>query len=460
VIATNPAGQDSTICSVGVVPDTTAVDDRPFVPQDKFRNLEAPEGKGPRRLEIVPGVDVQPFVPPEKFHKLDHVPPSERPDVELVEPKRPPRVIVPLSNYELEELMPVILTTTIDAGVPMATFTWYKNGQPLLEGNRFTTKYDILPKVLTLQILAARPDDQGTYTVRATNPVGSDETTCKLTIRPVASIDTRPFVQPEHFAQLEVKAPPPTKEDMEKMEPPKVIVPLKPMQVKEGSPVLLQATITGKPRPNFVWLKDNKPLTASNRLRTRYDIGTKQVLLQINDIRPQDVGEYVVIATNPAGQDSTVGSLSVVPDKPGVDDRPFVPQDKFRNLEAPEGKGPRRLEIVPGVDVQPFVPPEKFHKLDHVPPSERPDVELAEPKRPPRVIVSLSNYELEELMPVILTTTIDAGVPMATFTWYKNNQPLLEGNRFTTKYDILPKVLTLQILAARPDDQGTYTVRA
>ncbi|CAF4786736.1 unnamed protein product, partial [Rotaria socialis] len=27
----------------------------------------------------------------------------------------------PLSNCELEELMPVLLTTTIDAGVPMAT---------------------------------------------------------------------------------------------------------------------------------------------------------------------------------------------------------------------------------------------------------------------------------------------------------------------------------------------------
>ncbi|CAF1553531.1 unnamed protein product, partial [Rotaria sp. Silwood1] len=128
----------------------------------------------------------------------------------------------------------------------------------------------------------------------------------------------------------------------------------------------------------------------------------------------QDVGEYRVIATNPAGEDSTVASLNVVPDKPGVDDRPFVPQDKFRSLEAPEGKGPRPLEIVPGVDVQPFVPPEKFRKLDHVEPVERPERELQEPKRAPRVIVPLSNCELEELMPVILTTTIDAGVPMAT----------------------------------------------
>ncbi len=153
-------------------------------------------------------------------------------------------------------------------------------------------------------------------------------------------------------------------------------------------------------------------MAASTRLRTRYDIGTKQVLLQINDARPHDVGEYLVIATNPAGEDSTVGSLSVSPDKPGVDDRAFVPNDKFRNLEHPQGRRP--LEIVPGVDIQPFVSPEKFRKLNEVPTSTKPEEEIPEEKRAPRVIKPLTDTALEELMPVLLTTTIDAGSPMAT----------------------------------------------
>jgi len=66
----------------------------------------------------------------------------------------------------------------------------------------------------------------------------------------VPSIDTRPFVQPEHFAPLEVKAPAPKKEDMQQMEAPKVTVPLQSEEVKEGAPVLLRATIVGKPTPN------------------------------------------------------------------------------------------------------------------------------------------------------------------------------------------------------------------
>ena len=119
----------------------------------------------------------------------------------------------------------------------------------MLEGNRFTTKYDILTKVLTLEILAARPDDQGVYTVRANNPSGTDETSCKLKIDQTPSIDTRPFIQPDRFAPLEVLAPVPKKEDLEEMQPPKVIVPLQNDQIKEGAPVLLEATIVGKPTP-------------------------------------------------------------------------------------------------------------------------------------------------------------------------------------------------------------------
>ena len=101
--------------------------------------------------------------------------------------------------------------------------------------------------MLTLQILDARPDDQGTYTVRAVNPLGSDETTCKLTVKPEPK--KGPGAQPEQTGPLEVKAPQPKKEDLDKMEPPKVIVPLENEKVKKGTPVLLKATITGKPTP-------------------------------------------------------------------------------------------------------------------------------------------------------------------------------------------------------------------
>jgi hypothetical protein len=47
-----------------------------------------------------------------------------------------------------------------------------------------------------------------------------------------------------------LKAPVPKKEDLQQMQPPKFIVPLQSEQVDEGAPVLLQATVVGKPTPN------------------------------------------------------------------------------------------------------------------------------------------------------------------------------------------------------------------
>ena len=160
----------------------------------------------------------------------------------------------------------------------------------------------------------------------------------------------------------------------------------------------------------FVWLKDGAPIPASTRLRTRYDAPTKQVLLQIDDVRPQDVGDYLVIATNPAGEDSTVCTLSVVPDKPGVDDRAFIAPDKFSDLDNPEGRGRRPVAINPAADLS----PEKLRALKPIPTGTAPEDQVPEPMRPPRVIVPLVDQDLEEQMPVIFTTTIDAGSPMAT----------------------------------------------
>lgn len=65
-------------------------------------------------------------------------------------------------------------------------------------------------------------------------------------------------MQPERFTQLELKAPAPTKEEMEQMEAPRVTKPLQSVQVNEGTPILLQATVTGKPRPNVRFIHMNE----------------------------------------------------------------------------------------------------------------------------------------------------------------------------------------------------------
>jgi hypothetical protein len=125
----------------------------------------------------------------------------------------------------------------------------------------------------------------------------------------------------------------------------------------------------------------------SNRLRTRYDNDSNQVLLQIDNVRPEDAGQYQVVATNPAGKDSTGGSLNVVPDQPTAKDK------------RPEERRP--LEIVSSPDQSNLAPQDM---------------------RPPTVTVPLKDSDVEESMPIILTTKIDAGQPKAsvrTFTTHR-----------------------------------------
>ena len=152
----------------------------------------------------------------------------------------------------------------------------------------------------------------------------------------------------------------------------------------------------------------------SPRHRTRYDAPTKQVFLQVEDVGPEDEGPYRVVATNPAGEDSTTGSIGLLPDQPAPEDQATVPANKLRNKPKPEEKGKRPIKIVPGSPGQPIPTPEELRKLKPVPTEGQPEEEKPEALRPPKVIVPLKDTVIEEMMPIVLVTTIDAGVPMAS----------------------------------------------
>ena len=163
-----------------------------------------------------------------------------------------------------------------------------------------------------------------------------------------------------------------------------------------------------------MWFKDNAPLKASPRFRTRHDAPTNQVLLQIADVRPEDVGQYRVVATNPAGEDSTTGSVGLLPEKPTDKDEAAVPPGTLRNKPTPNETGKRPISIVPGSPGQPVPTPAELRKLKPIPTEEQPAEEKPEALRPPKVIVPLKDTTIEEMLPIVLVTTIDAGVPMAS----------------------------------------------
>lgn len=100
-------------------------------------------------------------------------------------------------------------------------------------------------------------NDLGTYIVVAENEAGSDKTFCSVFIQQVPNIDQTPMVNPDAFKYLEHppnRRPHDVDEDNENLQPPKVIVPLQDLQLKEGEPCMLVCKIEGKPKPKVSFI--------------------------------------------------------------------------------------------------------------------------------------------------------------------------------------------------------------
>jgi hypothetical protein len=205
----------------------------------------------------------------------------------------------------------------------------------------------------------------------------------------------------------------------------------------------------------FTWFKDDTPLVASSRFTTYYDIPSKLIVLQINDARPDDTGVFTVRADNQSGTTSTSATLNIS-SLPSVRDQSFIPTDKFRLLE--QGNQPRFIEDISGVDERPLVDLTKLQQLE-IKPAKLREEEIPTEQFKPTILIPLRNIQAIENQPVVLSAQIE-GKPQPQFTWFKNNKPLTEGNRFRTHYDIPSKTIFLTIAGAREDDSGTYQLIA
>lgn len=90
--------------------------------------------------------------------------------------KEAPQVLEPLKSITVRKTETVILSATI-AGNPTPTIEWFKNGKPI---KKPTPKKD--GDTYTLTIVNTTMEDTAEYTVKATNLVGTTETTAQLTV--------------------------------------------------------------------------------------------------------------------------------------------------------------------------------------------------------------------------------------------------------------------------------------
>lgn len=181
--------------------------------------------------------------------------------------KEGPDVLEPLKGQIVTEGDSTVLMTTI-VGTPPPKIEWLKDGKPIKENTK--SEKDGLQ---TLTLVHCQPSYTGIYTCRATNPIGTAETSATIVVEPLDSgAPQAPFFK-DRFEEL--------------------IVP-------QNGTIRLTASVTGHPVPEVQWLLNNRPLKYSDRVKTSYD-GENIELIVFNADSELDTGIYKCLASNIAG---------------------------------------------------------------------------------------------------------------------------------------------------------------
>ncbi|KAL2089466.1 hypothetical protein ACEWY4_014154 [Coilia grayii] len=147
-------------------------------------------------------------------------------------------------------------------GTPTPVITWLKDGQPVRQGDRVR----VSSGGRRLIISRAQVSDTARFQCAATNEAGDQEREFNVAVHVPPSIRSTGPVERSVVLQR---------------------------------PMSLQCVATGIPSPSITWLKDGRPVDATQEY-LKLESGGKT--LHIPQARLEDAGKYTCVATNPAGE--------------------------------------------------------------------------------------------------------------------------------------------------------------
>uniref|UniRef100_A0AC34R317 Ig-like domain-containing protein n=1 Tax=Panagrolaimus sp. JU765 TaxID=591449 RepID=A0AC34R317_9BILA len=147
--------------------------------------------------------------------------------VKVHEDVEPPKFTDKLRSIEIKEGQFSELNVSV-SGKPKPEIKWFKDGKELIpDGNHIILKSNPDYGYHSITIKNATIDDSGTYSAKAINKVGEDETSAKFKV-------------------------------LEDLERPTIISGLISKKIKEGQTTEMNVTVTGKPKPEVKWFKDGQ----------------------------------------------------------------------------------------------------------------------------------------------------------------------------------------------------------
>ena len=150
---------------------------------------------------------------------------------------------------------------------------------------------------------------------------------------------TQQVLAPDHAPDSAEVQPSPG----QKMIPPNFTEPVKSVEAVDGQELRIPCKVTGTPMPQVSWYHNGKNIDQDEEYVVTYNPDTGDVSLLIVEVFPEDEGEYVCVAHNPAGDAVTRATL-VVSETEEVLRKPVTPMEVETEVKvAPETK----MEVAP-----------------------------------------------------------------------------------------------------------------
>ncbi|XP_035380264.1 palladin isoform X3 [Electrophorus electricus] len=263
-----------------------------------------------------------------------------------------------LKHYKVFEGMPVTFSCKV-IGEPKPKVYWFKDGKQISkQSEHYRTSRDP-DGTCSLHTAAASLDDDGNYTIMASNPAGRMSCTGRMMVQAVNQRGRSQRSTPGHIRRPRSRSRDSGEENeniQERHFRPHFLQAPGDLIVQEGKLCRMDCKVSGLPTPDLIWQLNGqtiRPDSAHKMLVRENGVHS----LVIEPVTNRDAGVYTCIATNRAGQNSF--SLELIVAAKEMHKTPtFI--EKLQNTGVAEGY-PVRLECrVSGV---PF--PQIFWKKEN-----------------------------------------------------------------------------------------------
>ncbi|KAJ8280056.1 hypothetical protein COCON_G00071220 [Conger conger] len=246
-----------------------------------------------------------------------------------------------LKHLKVFEGMPVTFTCKA-SGDPTPKIYWFKDGKQISKRSEHYRIGRQADGTCSLYTASASIDDDGNYTIMASNPQGRTSCTGRMMVQAVNQRGRSQRSTPGHIRRPRSRSRDSAEEEgniQERHFRPHFLQAPGDLIVQEGRLCRMDCKVSGLPTPDLLWQRDGLPI--------RPDSGHKMLVrengvhsLVIEPVSSRDAGVYTCIASNRAGENSF--SLELIVAAREMHKAPsFI--EKLQNTGVAEGY-PIRLE--------------------------------------------------------------------------------------------------------------------